>query len=120
MVDENNRYAVDQTCSVTAIDLASHLGLVGMLRINFLPGTVYKPGTNVRATLEAATEMKLPTERLMFEVKECEQVVDHAHQEHIFVRYRRQRFTTATISAPITQGSTCWRNSSSTCADPQR
>ena len=95
MVDENNRYAVDQTFRVTAIDLASRLGLEGMLSINFLPGAVYKPETCIRATLEAATEMKFPTERLMFEVTESERVVDHAHLKHIFVEYKRQGFTTA-------------------------
>ena len=95
MVDENNRYAVDQTCRVTAIDLASRLGLEGMLSINFLPGAVYKPETCIRATLEAATEMRFPTERLMFEVTEGEEVIDRAHLKNIFVEYRRQGFTTA-------------------------
>jgi len=95
MVDENNRYAVDQTCRVTAIDLASRLGLQGMLSINFLPGAVYKPETCIRATLEAATQMKFPTDRLMFEVTESEKVTDRAHLKSIFVEYRRQGFTTA-------------------------
>jgi EAL domain-containing protein (putative c-di-GMP-specific phosphodiesterase class I) len=95
LVDESNRYAFDQTCRVTAIDLAARLGLEGMLSINFLPNAVYRPETCIRATLEAAVEMNFPTERLMFEVTESERVRDHAHLKHIFVEYKRRGFTTA-------------------------
>ncbi len=95
MVSDANRYSVDQTCRVVAIDLASRLGLQGMLSINFLPNAVYKPETCIRATLEAAHEMNFPAERLMFEVTESERVLDHAHLRNIFVEYRRQGFTTA-------------------------
>lgn len=95
LVDDSNRYAFDQTCRVTAIDLAGRLNLQGMLSINFLPNAVYRPETCIRATLEAAREMAFPPQRLMFEVTESEQVRDHAHLKHIFVEYRRQGFTTA-------------------------
>jgi EAL domain-containing protein (putative c-di-GMP-specific phosphodiesterase class I) len=95
MVDDDNRYSFDQTCRVTAIDLASRLGLSGMLSINFLPNAVYRPETCIRATLEAATEMNFPRERLMFEVTESERVIDQAHLQSIFVEYRKQGFTTA-------------------------
>jgi EAL domain-containing protein (putative c-di-GMP-specific phosphodiesterase class I) len=94
-VDESNRYSFDQTCRVTAIDLASRLQLQGMLSINFLPGAVYRPETCIRATLEAAAEMNFPLDRLMFEVTESEEVLDHAHLKNIFVEYKRQGFTTA-------------------------
>lgn len=92
---DDNRYAFDQTCRVTAIDLASHLGLESMLSINFLPNAVYRPETCIRATLEAAAEMNFPRERLMFEVTESEEVKDHQHLRNIFVEYKRQGFTTA-------------------------
>lgn len=94
-VDDSNRYSFDQTCRVTAIDLASRQGLQGMLSINFLPNAVYRPETCIRATLEAAAEMAFPPDRLMFEVTESEQVLDHAHLKNIFIEYRRQGFTTA-------------------------
>jgi EAL domain-containing protein (putative c-di-GMP-specific phosphodiesterase class I) len=94
-VDDRNRYSFDQTCRVTAIDLASRLGLEGMLSINFLPNAVYRPETCIRATLEAAAEMSFPPSRLMFEVTESEQVRDHQHLKNIFVEYRKQGFTTA-------------------------
>lgn len=94
-VDEGNRYSFDQTCRVTAIELASRLGLEGMLSINFLPNAVYRPEACIRATLEAATAMDFPTSRLMFEVSESEPVRDHRHLKNIFVEYRRRGFTTA-------------------------
>ena len=94
-VDDSNRYSFDQTCRVTAIDLASRMQLQGMLSINFLPGAIYRPETCIRATLEAAAEVNFPTERLMFEVTESERVLDHAHLKSIFIEYKRQGFTTA-------------------------
>ncbi|GBG12622.1 diguanylate phosphodiesterase [Novimethylophilus kurashikiensis] len=94
-LNDNNRYRFDQTIRVKAIDLASSLGLQGMLSINFLPNAVYKPETCIRATLEAASEMGFPTERIMFEVTEGEKVTDHAHLHGIFAEYKKHNFTTA-------------------------
>ncbi|MBX3634620.1 MAG: EAL domain-containing protein [Rubrivivax sp.] len=94
-VGDDNRYAFDQTCRVTAIELASRLGLEGMLSINFLPNAVYRPQACIRTTLEAAARMGFPTSKLMFEVSESEQVLDHRHLRNIFDEYRRRGFTTA-------------------------
>lgn len=94
-LDDDNRYGFDQTCRVTAIGLASRLGLASMLSINFLPNAVYRAETCIRATLEAARDMNFPRERLMFEVTESEQVRDRQHLKAIFTEYRRQGFTTA-------------------------
>lgn len=94
-VTAENIYSFDQTCRVKAIDLASKLGLTGMLSINFLPNAVYRPETCIQATLQAAAEVQFPTERLIFEVTEGEKVRDHAHLKAIFTEYRRQGFTTA-------------------------
>jgi len=94
-LNDNNRYRFDQSIRVKAIDLATSLGLQGMLSINFLPNAVYKPETCIRATLEAAAEMGFPTERIMFEVTEGEKVTDHAHLRGIFAEYKKHNFTTA-------------------------
>lgn len=94
-LNDTNRYRFDQTIRVKAIDLASRLGLQGMLSINFLPNAVYKPETCIRATLEAAKDMAFPTERLMFEVTEGEKVLDNAHLSAIFTEYKKHNFTTA-------------------------
>lgn len=92
---DENRYAFDQTCRVTAIDLASELGVDSMLSINFLPNAVYRAETCIRATLEAARAKGFPRERLMFEVTESEEVRDRQHLKNIFTEYKRQGFTTA-------------------------
>ncbi|GIZ50038.1 diguanylate phosphodiesterase [Noviherbaspirillum aridicola] len=98
-VNSDNRYRFDQACRVKAIELAARLGLADRpdckLHINFLPNAVYRPETCIRATLEAAKQFELPTDRLVFEVTEGEQVQDEAHLQGIFTEYRRQGFATA-------------------------
>jgi EAL domain-containing protein (putative c-di-GMP-specific phosphodiesterase class I) len=97
-VDEDNRYSFDQTCRVKAIELAAALGLPATgayLSINFLPGAVYQPKNCIRATLAAAKRTGFPTEKLIFEVTEGEQVKDKAHLKNIITEYRRQGFKTA-------------------------
>ncbi len=94
-VNADNRYKFDQSIRVKAIDLASRLGLEGMLSINFLPNAVYRPETCIRATLEAAAERGFPTNRIMFEVTEGEKVEDHEHLRRIITEYKKQEFTTA-------------------------
>lgn len=94
-LNDTNRYRFDQQIRVKAIDLATQLGLRGMLSINFFPNAVYKPETCIRATLEAARERNFPLERIMFEVTEGEKVTDHAHLSAIFKEYKKHNFTTA-------------------------
>lgn len=94
-VTDANRYAFDQACRVKAIRLAAALGLECRLSINFLPNAVYQPATCIRATLAAAAETGLPSERIMFEVTEGERVDDRAHLRGIFEEYARQGFITA-------------------------
>jgi EAL domain-containing protein (putative c-di-GMP-specific phosphodiesterase class I) len=94
-VNDSNRYQFDQACRVKAITLASRLGLEGVLSINFLPNAIYNPATCIRATLEAAHELKFDPTRLMFEVTEGERVSDHSHLTGIFEEYKRQGFKTA-------------------------
>lgn len=98
-IDDSNRYRFDQACRVKAIELASRLGLAQhpscLLHINFLPNAVYRPETCIRATLQAAAEFNFPTDRIVFEVTEGEQVRDEEHLKGIFREYKRQGFTTA-------------------------
>lgn len=94
-LNDDNRYYFDQTIRVKAIKLASELNLQGMLSINFFPNAVYRAETCIRATLEAAETMSFPTDRIMFEVTEAEEVHDHDHLKSIFTEYKKQNFTTA-------------------------
>lgn len=94
-IDETNRYVFDQTCRVTAIKLASDLGLDCILSINFLPNAVYRPETCIRATLEAADEFGFPADKIMFEVTESEPIKDPGHLLNIFNEYNDRGFITA-------------------------
>lgn len=97
-VTRRNRYAFDQSCRRTAIQLAARLGIVELgacLSINFIPGAMYEPENCVRATLAAARRSKLPLDRLVFEVTEGDEVLEPAHLNKIFDVYRRHGFRPA-------------------------
>ncbi|MEQ9488690.1 MAG: EAL domain-containing protein [Alphaproteobacteria bacterium] len=94
-ITDENRYVFDQTCRVKAIETATRLGLDSNLSINFLPNAVYRPETCIRATMQAAGEFGLPTDRIMFEVSESEHVGEPDHLLSIFNEYNKQGFITA-------------------------
>ena len=64
-VNDSNRYRFDQACRVKAIQLASELGLTGMLSINFLPNAIYRPENCIRTTLKAAEKAGFARDRLV-------------------------------------------------------
>jgi EAL domain-containing protein (putative c-di-GMP-specific phosphodiesterase class I) len=94
-VNADNRYAFDQACRVKAVELASRLQIPCLLSINFLPNAVYQPATCIRATLAAAERFGFPTERILFEITEGEELVDKDHLKGIVLEYKRQKFRTA-------------------------
>jgi len=94
-VNEQNRYAFDQACRVKAVELASRLQIPCFVSINFLPNAVYQAATCIRATLEAASRFGFPTERLIFEITENEELVDKEHLKSIIREYRLKGFKTA-------------------------
>lgn len=94
-VSEDNRYAFDQACRVKAVELAARLAVPCYLSINFLPNAVYQASTCIRATLEAAKRFDFPTNRIIFEITENEQVVEKQHLKDILLEYKRQGFQTA-------------------------
>lgn len=91
-VTRRSRYAFDQSCRRTAIELASRLGLVtsgAYLSINFIPGAMYEPEHCVRATLAAAQRAKLPLDRLILEVTEGDEIPEPEHLAKIFQVYQK-------------------------------
>jgi len=97
-VTARNRYAFDQSCRITAIRLATELGLHktgASLSINFMPGAMYEPRNCIRATLAAARKYRFPLDRLIFELTEGEEVTDKEKLREIFVVYAEQGFKTA-------------------------
>ncbi|EKE72943.1 EAL domain-containing protein [Oceanibaculum indicum] len=96
-VTEKNRYWFDQQCRVKAIELAAQLGLgpKQRLSINFLPNAVYQPTACIRMTVETARKVGLPLDRIIFEVTEGEQVVEHDKLVAIIRAYKEFGLLTA-------------------------
>ena len=96
-VDDENRYAFDQKCRVTAIQDATRYGLSGngsLLSIDFLPNAVYEPRACIRATLAAALTHNFPTNHILFEFTETERL-DTQHVLNILRSYKAMGFKTA-------------------------
>ncbi|MBU1385958.1 MAG: EAL domain-containing protein [Alphaproteobacteria bacterium] len=96
-VSPDNRYAFDQLCRTTAIELAARLDLTAggaCLSINFLPNAVYEPRACIRATLAAAMKTGFPLDRIIFEFTE-EEALDAHHVLNILRTYRAMGFKTA-------------------------
>lgn len=97
-VTEANRYAFDQQCRVRAIETATRAGILegaARLSINFLPNAVYSPLACIQLTLKTAAANGFPTERLIFEFTENEQMADPAHVANIVASYQKMGFGTA-------------------------
>lgn len=96
-VTDDNRYAFDQACRVSAIREAVAAGLLdtdAKLSINFMPNAVYSPLACIKLTMETALETGLPTNRLIFEFTEDERL-DTTHVQGIVRAYQALGFKTA-------------------------
>ena len=97
-VTPENRYAFDQRCRVAAIEGAVAAGILATgakLSINFLPNAVYSPRACIRLTLATAKATGFPTDRLLFEFTENEEMRDPDHVAGIVEAYRAMGFGTA-------------------------
>ncbi len=97
-VSEDNRYAFDQQCRVKAITTAVAAGLAdsgARLSINFLPNAVYSPAACIQLTLKTAKALSFPTDRLIFEFTENEEMTDPNHVANIVATYQQMGFGTA-------------------------
>ncbi|OYV33610.1 MAG: hypothetical protein B7Z80_23575 [Rhodospirillales bacterium 20-64-7] len=94
-ITPENRYSFDQSCRVTAIELASRLGISQSLHINFLPNAVYNPAACIRKSLEAAAHTGMSLDRITFEIIEHEDLTELSHLQHIIKEYRKHGFKVA-------------------------
>lgn len=97
-VTAESRYAFDQQCRVAAIEGAVAAGILetdAKLSINFLPNAVYSPVACIQLTLKTARATGLPTDRLIFEFTENEEMADTDHVRNIVETYKKMGFTTA-------------------------
>ena len=97
-INDNNRYAFDQSSRRQAIEIAASLGIVesgASLSINFMPGAMYDPTRCMRASVMAARRAGLPSTRIIFEVVEQEHVSEVERLREIFRVYRETGFRNA-------------------------
>lgn len=94
-LNDDNRYQFDQACRVKAVSTAAKLGMKEKLSINFLPNAVYEPAACIRSTFEACRSTGFPTEQIIFEVTEGEEIGDRPHLINIFESYQKFGFLTA-------------------------
>lgn len=97
-VTEANRYSFDQACRVKAIETAMAAGLMNSdarLSINFLPNAVYSPLACIQLTLQTARAVGLPSDRLIFEFTENEQMGSPQHVSSIIDTYKQIGFKVA-------------------------
>ena len=72
-----------------AIYEAARLAVEGNIFINFNPTSVYDPAYCLRSTMKAVEESGIPSERIVFEVTESEEVREGTHLKNILDFYRR-------------------------------
>jgi EAL domain-containing protein (putative c-di-GMP-specific phosphodiesterase class I) len=97
-VNATNRYSFDQRCRMRAIELASRLDVArenAGLSINFMPNAIYRPEVCIRTTLETARREGFPTENLIFEFTENQQIREPQRVLEIISAYRAMGFRTA-------------------------
>jgi len=81
-VTPQNFYRFDQSCRVKAITLATGLGIAATgarLSINFMPEAVATPLGCLQLTLRTARDCGLPTDRIILEIVESEELRDVPH-----------------------------------------
>jgi len=97
-VTPENRYAFDQQCRQAAIESAVSAGILetdARLSINSLPNAVYSPVACIQLTLKTAHATGFPTDRLIFEFTENEEMGDTDHVKTIIESYQKMGFGTA-------------------------
>jgi EAL domain-containing protein (putative c-di-GMP-specific phosphodiesterase class I) len=97
-VNDQNRFAFDQTSRVNAIVLATGLGILdtgARLSINFMANASRDAGACIQLTLETAAGLGFPCERLIFEIVESEEVLEPGHLRATIEDYRRRGFKIA-------------------------
>jgi blue light- and temperature-responsive anti-repressor len=87
-IPEDLKHQFDQNSRVEAIKLAARIGLNCHLNLNFLPKSMELCADSIGSTLVAATDNRLPFERIILEVTEGEVIDDHAHFAALLNEYR--------------------------------
>jgi EAL domain-containing protein (putative c-di-GMP-specific phosphodiesterase class I) len=87
-VPEDLKHEFDLDSRIEAIKLAARIGLNCHLNLNFLPRSLELCADSIGNTLKAATDNRVPIERIILEVTEGEVIDDHAHFAALLNEYR--------------------------------
>ncbi|WP_245587760.1 EAL domain-containing protein [Desulfovibrio inopinatus] len=88
-------FNLDRACRLAVIREASFHGIDKKLFINFNPTSIYKPEYCLKTTLAAIKKAGIPSEQVVFEVVESEDVGDTEHLTRILDYYRNRGFKVA-------------------------
>ena len=88
-------FYLDRLCRQTAITDAAKHRISDNLFINFNPTSIYDPKHCLKTTLETIRKLGFPSEKIVFEVVETDQVEDINHLLTIIRFYRDQGFRIA-------------------------
>ncbi len=88
-------FQTDLAARLTAIREALRHGIESNLFINFTPISVYDPVFCLRSTVQAIERSGIPSENVVFEVTETEEVADTEHLKNIVDYYREKGFRVA-------------------------
>ena len=87
--------SLDQAARLSAIRGAVEHGIHSCLFINFNPTAIYDPVFCLRATIQAIREAEIPSENVVFEVVESDEVREVGHLLRILDYYREHGFRVA-------------------------
>ncbi len=86
---------LDRAARVKAIREAAGQGIEEKVFVNFNATSIYDPAYCLRSTMEAVEESGIPSERIVFEVTDGEEVKDGVHLRSIVDYYRKGGFGVA-------------------------
>jgi EAL domain-containing protein (putative c-di-GMP-specific phosphodiesterase class I) len=87
-VDEDTLHRLDRSSRVSAIALASQLGMTACLSLNAMPQSLDDTGHRTGATVEQARACGFPLDRLIVELTETEAIADRDHFRGTVEEYR--------------------------------
>ncbi len=93
--DANLLFQLDLAARRAALTGAAHYDLPGKVFINFSPNSIYNPYSCLESTVRMADELKLPRERIVFEIVESERLPELNHLKRIVDYYHENGFGVA-------------------------
>lgn len=98
-IPKQKKYLFDQICRFKAMSLALELGILSIpncrLSLNTLPNSIYKSESCITNTLDLASKLSFPLERIIFEISETEKIEDFIYFTKTFKSPKTRQFSIA-------------------------